>query len=1106
MRMRATTLLAARTTAFLLVGAFVSSCSGASRLVPVPADTAAMQRAFVGPDGRGVRVLVRMRIAHRERHRTVHPSTISPLTRSVSIAVDTAKARIFNAAPSSPGCTAGKNGTTCTFAVAARAGKTADTFTVTTYSALNGGGTALDRGVATVAIKKGRANTVAVTLGPVVTTTADTGAGSLRYAIGSANSGDTIMFLLKRGATITLTAPITIDGNVTLAGPGAAALAISGGGTHQLFEVLGTATISGLTLTHGKAAVPNEPGGTIFNGGTLTLTKDVVGDSTSVVEALRQVRRKARVLGARGLHPHCTTTYSQGGAIFNLGVLTTSSTAFSNNVVRSDLANCVQAEGGAIFNEGTLSSTGDTFEHNSALNGGAIYNLTDDATTISGDTFTQNSGCIAATGCPTSGCNATSCTSFAQGLGSAISDRGIGMTIADSTFTGNVAGGKTEGSAGIGGAIYFDSTLPAVTNSTFTGNLAGGGTSSCSNGNGGAIYAAFSLELDNDAFKNNAASGDESGIGGAVSAQQNLSGTGDTFTGNTAVGSGQACTTGAGAEGGAVFGTAVTLAKSTFTNNHVSANEATAGAAIAATTVAVTGCTFTSNTALTTGAFGATGAEALGAAVYALTAAKVGSSTFTSNTATLEGPSPSEVSAGAVLVMSGTLTSSGSAYKSNVATEKEGSGGAAGGAIASLSSLLTSNSDTFTSNSANGTGLAFGGAIYTAGGAEITNATISSNTASGTQGLGGGIALASLSGSMLTHVTLTKNSATGSFIGAGGAIYDTAGAEIVDSTLAQNRAKSLGGAMYASSLDSFDDSTVIDNSVTTASLAGGGGGGLSGTGVFELDNTTIAGNTVSVSGPGPAGGGGILGGGILMIDSTISGNKVLGTATSGGGGGILLGAGSIITNSTISNNASSLDGGGVLIETSGSNTFGNVTLYGNTAAGKGGNLDNLYTIALTNGIAGGGQAGSGRDVYNAPAATVTSNGYNIFGSAFAGGGAYTPATGDKVANPNVLPLSNNGGPTFTNADRLSSPGRAYIPYSGGNCGTLTISTDQRGFTRGAGNKCDAGAYEYAGVATAIRHRRPVRRTDVRWGAGPAHRIFATLPRFKPLAGISKRLK
>ncbi|HTA40131.1 MAG TPA: choice-of-anchor Q domain-containing protein, partial [Candidatus Acidoferrales bacterium] len=88
----------------------------------------------------------------------------------------------------------------------------------------------------------------------------------------------------------------------------------------------------------------------------------------------------------------------------------------------------------------------------------------------------------------------------------------------------------------------------------------------------------------------------------------------------------------------------------------------------------------------------------------------------------------------------------------------------------------------------------------------------------------------------------------------------------------------------------------------------------------------------------------------------------------------------------------------------------------------------------------------------------------VFGTALSG-----TTTHDQQAGPLLLTLTNNGGVTFTNADVTSSPGRAAVPFAASTCnGAAGTNVDQRGFTRGAGGRCDVGAYEFSGVASAIR--------------------------------------
>ena len=91
----------------------------------------------------------------------------------------------------------------------------------------------------------------------VVTNNDDSGKGSLRQAIADAASGDTIAFAHSlRGQTITLTSgALDITKSLDIDGLGASQLAVSGGGSSEVFNVASgtTVTISGLTITGGSA-------------------------------------------------------------------------------------------------------------------------------------------------------------------------------------------------------------------------------------------------------------------------------------------------------------------------------------------------------------------------------------------------------------------------------------------------------------------------------------------------------------------------------------------------------------------------------------------------------------------------------------------------------------------------------------------------------------------------------------------------------------------------------------------------------------------------------------------------------------------------------------
>lgn len=189
-----------------------------------------------------------------------------------------------------------------------------------------------------------------------VTSTADSGPGSLRAALGMAANGDTINFSFTYPATITLTSGyLAISTNVTISGPGAGNLLISGNNKSQVFAISGssvTAAISGVTIENGYA---NPLMDSFVSGGG-------------------------------------------GGIAIYSGALTVTNSTFVGNV-----AAYAAAGGGAILNGGTLTVINSTFSRNSAEymdNGGAIYNGQNSTLTVSGSTFSENSSDSGQQGAP----------------------------------------------------------------------------------------------------------------------------------------------------------------------------------------------------------------------------------------------------------------------------------------------------------------------------------------------------------------------------------------------------------------------------------------------------------------------------------------------------------------------------------------------------------------------------------------------------------------------------------------------------------------------------------------------------------------------------------
>jgi hypothetical protein len=260
-----------------------------------------------------------------------------------------------------------------------------------------------------------------------VTNTNDSGSGSLRDAIAAANAGDTIEFSVT--GTITLTsAGLTLNKSLTIKGPGAAQLAISGNSQFRVFFISsGTVVISGLSIEKGSAL---GNGNAIANAGTLTLTHSTVSGSGSN-----------------------QFSGNSGGGIANAGILTLHHSTVSNN--------SVDHLGGGIYNiSGTVTVVDSTVSDNLSGGseeggGGGIYN--DSGTikvvhsTISGNTATNGLG------------------------GGAGIWNGGAATVANSTVAGNVEFNRTGSFSG--GGIGNAGTLTLI-NTTVTGNSAndtGGG-------------------------------------------------------------------------------------------------------------------------------------------------------------------------------------------------------------------------------------------------------------------------------------------------------------------------------------------------------------------------------------------------------------------------------------------------------------------------------------------------------------------------------------------------------------------------------------------------------------------------------------------------------
>lgn len=331
--------------------------------------------------------------------------------------------------------------------------------------------------------------------GPLVTTNADSGPGSLRAVVAGAAPGEEIRFL--EDMTITLSGDrrgIQIDKNVTINGINASVtITTEGGQRHFTYMPGGTGyelSLSNLTLKDGRPQNPGLlPGGSIYVGpGGLVQLNNVLFDSN---------------LGTRG------------GAIFveeNAGspaTLNLTNTVFQGNEARGDAASndaALRGAGGAIYQRyGTLTVTGGEFTENLVEQGHNTF--------------------------------------ISDGLsGGAIFAQDLTATITGTEFTDNIAGR-------LGGAIMSFYSDIDVVGASFTGNRAGafGTLNSVVPIGGGAIFAwgtgiaQYSLRVGLSRFVRNSASGPDNGsssdayfVGGAIATDNGVDLTihGSEFFGN----------------------------------------------------------------------------------------------------------------------------------------------------------------------------------------------------------------------------------------------------------------------------------------------------------------------------------------------------------------------------------------------------------------------------------------------------------------------------------------------------------------------------------------------------------------------------------------------
>ena len=376
----------------------------------------------------------------------------------------------------------------------------------------------------------------------------------------------------------------------------------------------------------------------------------------------------------------------------------------------------------------------------------------------------------------------------------------------------------------------------------------------------------------------------------------------------------------------------------------------------------------------------------------------------------------------------GIYSSFGTAAITN-STFTDNGGGSCGGISNNSSGTMTITASTIKKNIVSLTG----GGICNDGTSDLTmtDSVISDNSAQN----GGGIF--SVGNLTVTRTTVNANKATGGYGGGIGSNGGNRPVSIINSTITNNSAYSLGGGIYNSTTLSVSDSTISGNKANQ-------GGGI-------YNNTSLT-----------------------LLNSTVNGNQAIQSPYSAYGGGIHNARTLMAANSTIYGNTSDNLGGG--ISNDGAATLTNMTISANGANIGGGiynfNNSSAMTYLRNNIVAQNSTPPSGGqpDIYHDTNDTFISNDNNLIGNTATNQPIVWQPSDILNQDPLLAPLGDNGGPTQTRALLSGSP----AVNAGNNCvkdlscpannPSVAVTSDQRGAVRDA--QVDIGAFEFGVAPTA----------------------------------------
>lgn len=908
-----------------------------------------------------------------------------------------------------------------------------------------------------------------------VSSTSDSGPGSLRAALAASANGDNIGFSVT-GTILLTSGELVVNKNVAISGPGAANLAVNGNYTNRVFHITNgvSVSISGLTITNGN--VPLQPGTFFFGGGimndhsTLALSNCAV-NGNSAFSGGGGICNQA-YLGSASLSIfNCTlsgNTGPSGGAIYNYapggtGVVQIISSTLAGNsgpntggainnygiqgvatlrIINSTISGNSGGYGGAIWSDGsggnaTVAITNSTLNSNSAGNSGAIANW------ILYSYLGDSSANLALVNCTVSGNTAGFTSSAIQNFRalSAQFSNVASATILNCTFSGNSTAGtygpgatlyNLQGNMVVGSSILSsDFTEPIFYNSPGTNSTITSLGYNLSTDSGAGLLTAATDQINTIPWM-----GPLQANGGPTLTHALLSCSPALDHGKNFGGS-------AGDQRGLsrIIDYPGVPAATGGDGTDIGAYEAQAFVADVTPPALVCPANQYANEIPGSGANAVSYAPAF-----------LRDNCDPSPSVAFTPPSGSTFAVGTTPVSCSSVDASGNSNQCtfavtvcpiiiSVTTTSDSGPGSLRQAISDANNCKGLNIITF-APSANGQILLTSGELLITDELSIqgpgANLVAVDGNASKRVFHVGSNTVAGISG-----ITITNGGAEFS----GGGIWNDYGALTVsDCVITGNRVSYFGGGIYSAG-DFYNTRASVTLIRTTVSGNYGGGVGSS-CGVLNVTNCAFLGNS--------GGGIGAYASPLKVVNCWFNGNSA------SGGGGISANDSSLILNTTLNGNSSSYYGAGIL--NYGSMTVANCTLSSNVDAyAGGGGIYNAGNLILLNstlsdnqtlGYDGGGlnnsygnvQIGStifnrnlagisGGDLFSYGGA-VTSLGYNL--SSDSGYWSLTDPTDQINTDPLLGPLQDNGGPTLTHAPMPCSPA---IDHGRNFAGSVT---DQRG--------------------------------------------------------------